>query len=132
MQDRKSHPRVGILTRDKVCRVPGYNSYYEGEISLSCMDWLMMDSFFSHLFAGWVILYAFCRVWSLIKVQCFLKKKLSGIPPEYQIIWIQIRTDKTSGLIWIQTVCKGYQQTTKDATSGERVKWIVPKSHMVM
>ena len=25
-------------------------------------------------------------------------------------------------LIWVQTVCKGYHQTTKDATSGERVK----------
>ena len=27
-----------------------------------------------------------------------------------------------SGLIWIQTVCKGYQQMTKVVTSGERVK----------
>ena len=29
---------------------------------------------------------------------------------------------RLSGLIWVQTVCKGYQQTTKVATSGERVK----------
>ena len=30
------------------------------------------------------------------------------------------------GLIWIQTDCKGYQQKTKVATSGERVKtWAV-------
>ena len=27
-----------------------------------------------------------------------------------------------SGLIWVQTVFKGYKQTTKVATSGERVK----------
>ena len=27
-----------------------------------------------------------------------------------------------SGLIWVQTVCKGYQQMTKVATSGERDK----------
>ena len=27
-----------------------------------------------------------------------------------------------SGLVWIQTACKGDQQTTKVATSGERVK----------
>ena len=27
-----------------------------------------------------------------------------------------------SGLIWVQTVCKGFQQTTKVATGGERVK----------
>ena len=27
-----------------------------------------------------------------------------------------------SGLIWVQTVCKGYQLTTKVATNSERVK----------
>ena len=27
-------------------------------------------------------------------------------------VWIQIRSDIFSGLIWVQTVCKGYQQTT--------------------
>ena len=29
-----------------------------------------------------------------------------------QKMWIQIRPDILSGLIWVQTVCKGYQQTT--------------------
>ena len=33
-----------------------------------------------------------------------------------QTVWIQIRPDILSGLVWIQTVCKGYQQTTKIAT----------------
>ena len=28
-----------------------------------------------------------------------------------QIVWIQIRPDILSGLIWVQTVCKSYQQT---------------------
>ena len=37
------------------------------------------------------------------------------------MVWNQIRPDILSGLIWDQTVCKGYQQTTKAATSGERV-----------
>ena len=37
-------------------------------------------------------------------------KILSGIPSEYQIIWIQIRLDMLSGLIWVHTVCKCYQQ----------------------
>ena len=37
---------------------------------------------------------------------------LSGIPSEYQTVWIQNRSDILWGLIWIQTVCKGYQQTT--------------------
>ena len=30
-----------------------------------------------------------------------------------QTVWIQIRTDILSVLIWAQTVCKGYQQTNK-------------------
>ena len=37
---------------------------------------------------------------------------LSGIPSECQTVWIQIRPDILSGLIWVQTVCKGYQQMT--------------------
>ena len=39
---------------------------------------------------------------------------------------IQIRPYVLSGLIWVQTVCKGYQQTTKVATSGERINiWLI-------
>ena len=45
---------------------------------------------------------------------------LSGIPSECQIVWIQIRPDILSGLIWVQTVYKSYQQTTQ----GDRVKEI--------
>ena len=42
---------------------------------------------------------------------------LSGISSVCQIVWIQIRPDILSGLIWFQTVCKGYQHTTKVSTS---------------
>ena len=35
-----------------------------------------------------------------------------GIPSGCQTDWIQIRPDILSGLIWVQTVCKNYQQTT--------------------
>ena len=38
------------------------------------------------------------------------RKILSGIPSECQAVWIQIRPDILSGLIWVQTVCKSYQQ----------------------
>ena len=31
---------------------------------------------------------------------------------ECQTVWIQIRPDILSGLIWVQTVHKGYRQTT--------------------
>ena len=34
------------------------------------------------------------------------------MPSECQTIWIQIRPDILLGLIWVQTVCKGYQQMT--------------------
>ena len=40
------------------------------------------------------------------------RKILSGIPSECQTVWIQIRPDILSGLIRVQTVSKGSQQTT--------------------
>ena len=41
---------------------------------------------------------------------------------ECQTVWIQIRTDSLSGLIWVQTVCIGFQQTTVVPASKEIVK----------
>ena len=41
------------------------------------------------------------------------RKILSGIPSECETVWIQYRTDRKSVLIWVQTGCIGYQQTTK-------------------
>ena len=35
--------------------------------------------------------------------------------------WVQIRTNRRLVLIWVQTVCKGYQQMTKVAANVERV-----------
>ena len=46
----------------------------------------------------------------------FFKKNkniLSGTLSECQMVWIQIRTNILSVLIWVQTVCKDYQHTTK-------------------
>ena len=40
------------------------------------------------------------------------EKILLGIPSECQTVWTLIRPDDSSGLIWVQTVCQGYQQTT--------------------
>ena len=34
------------------------------------------------------------------------------MPSEYQTDWVQIRPDILSGLIWVQFVCKGYEQMT--------------------
>ena len=50
-----------------------------------------------------------------------IRKNLSGIPSECKTVSINIWSDILLVLIWVQTVCKGYQQTTKNATSNERV-----------
>ena len=49
------------------------------------------------------------------------QKILSGLPSECQTVWIQFRPDILLGLIWVQTICKGYQQTAKVVTSTQRV-----------
>ena len=61
------------------------------------------------LFECWVIFHA--------KLKLTFSKSLS----ECQTVWIQIRTDILSVLIWVQTVCKGYQQTEKVIPSKENV-----------
>ena len=40
----------------------------------------------------------------------FLEKILSEVSSECQTVWTRIRPDDLSGLIWVQTVCEGYQQ----------------------
>ena len=45
---------------------------------------------------------------------------LSGAQSECQKVWIKIMTDVLSVLIWVQTVGKGYQQTTENAATKER------------
>ena len=42
----------------------------------------------------------------------FLENILSGILSEYLRVLIKIRPDVSTGLIWIQTVCNRYKQTT--------------------
>ena len=42
----------------------------------------------------------------------FFEKILSAIPSKCQTDWTRIRPDVLLGLIWVQSVCKGYEQTT--------------------
>ena len=58
-----------------------------------------------------------CRLLTFFKIN--FKKNLSGKLSVCQMVWIQIRTDVVSVLIWVQTVCKGYEQMTKVAASKE-------------
>ena len=66
-----------------------------------------------------------CRLQTYFQNKLF-QKILSGALSGWQTVLIQIRTDILSVLIWVQTVCKGYQQTTKVATSKERFHIIHP------
>ena len=53
----------------------------------------------------------FCRLLILFQNQLF-RTILSRISSECLTVWIRIRPDILSGLIWVQTVCKDYQHTT--------------------
>ena len=41
-----------------------------------------------------------------------------------QMVWIQIRTNVLLGLIWVQTVCKGYLQLAKISASKELINYL--------
>ena len=41
------------------------------------------------------------------------RKILSGTPSECQTVWVKIRPDRLLGQICVQSVCKGYEQTTQ-------------------
>ena len=70
-------------------------------------------------FACWVILHAILSSVDFFFFNYFFQKNHSGIPSECQTVWIMIRPDILSGLIWVKAVFKAYQQTTKVATNGE-------------
>ena len=53
----------------------------------------------------------FCRLLICFKITFFAKKK-SGITSECQAVWIRSGPIHSGDLIWFQTVCKCYQQTT--------------------
>ena len=63
---------------------------------------------YSIVSAYWVIMHFFLSSADFFQNQLFEERK----PSECQTVWIQIRPEVLSGLIWIQIVCKGYQQTT--------------------
>ena len=61
---------------------------------------------------------SFCRL--LILSKFILSKVISGSLSEWQTVWIQIKPDVLSGLIWVLTVCKVYQQTAKVKCLGHK------------
>ena len=67
-------------------------------------------------FSPWVIFHAFCRLLIFFKINIFERffQDAFGVANSFdQKVWNQIRPDIMSGLIWFQTFCNGYQQTTE-------------------
>ena len=56
----------------------------------------------------------------IVKIN-FFKKLFQEYHQSVKTVWTHIRPNKMSGLVWVQTVCRVYQQTIKVATSRERV-----------
>ena len=77
------------------------------------------------LISFWIFQYFFYYSFTLNYCAIFysLDAWIFLIPTGCQTIWILIRPHIMSGLIWVQTVCKGYQQTTKVDPLGQRVKY---------
>ena len=59
----------------------------------------------------WEDLHGLLLFADFFKNPTFLKKNNSRIPSECQAVRIQTMPDVLLGLIWVQTVCKGNQQT---------------------
>ena len=92
-------------------------------VATNISHWLKVQSrcFKNYLFAKKCILISFwifeyCFYYSFTLYYCAIFYSLDAgffsIPSGSQTVWIQIRPGILPGLIWVQTVCKGYQQTT--------------------
>ena len=68
---------------------------------------------YSYIFNSAPLVIFHAILWSADFLQNQLFRKiLTGIPSECQTLRIQIRLNNLLCLIWVQTVCKGYQQMT--------------------
>ena len=55
----------------------------------------------------------FCHLLIFLFSSSFFPKIITEIEFEWQAVWIYIRPNILSGMIWVQTVCRGYHQATK-------------------
>ena len=62
-----------------------------------------------------------CVYCHLLTSKLTFEKKKSGTLLECQMVWIQIRTGILWVLIWVLSLGKGYQQTTKVTARRQRV-----------
>ena len=84
------------------------------------------------IFAPWEIFHAFCRLLIFFFQNQLFRKFLPGIPSECVTDWIQIRPDVLSGLVWVQSVCKSYQQKTPGGKELIRSRDIFPNLYNIL
>ena len=97
-----------------------YSEVSFSSLSSSCHQSVVCVITINSLHAG-VIFHQFLSSADIFKSN-FFKKFFLGTLLECQTVWVQIRPDITLCLTWVQTICKDYQQTTKVASSRQRVK----------
>ena len=71
----------------------------------------LAHNMFKNKYVSFCCCMLFCRLLIFFKI-IFFPKNSFKITMKVSV-WIKIRSDIMSGLIWVQAVCKGYQQTTK-------------------
>ena len=84
-------------------------------LMINCLIRKPRNSFVNNLFYG-NLYHVFAppgrNFHTFLSTADFFKINFSGIPSECQTDLIQTRPNILLGLIWAQTVCKGYKQTT--------------------
>ena len=104
--------RPNLVSIDSVCK--GYQqiqvSRQHQQRKSSSQTNMVIKIWFNSLPTGYFFM-LFCSLLIFFQNQLF-RKNLSGIPSEWQTVRIQISPGILLGLIWNQTVCKVYQQTT--------------------
>ena len=100
-----------------------YNSARKSVFGFSGQVWLNLDCSATEISK---IIYISCVTITLSRLRkpwriqtCFVQVSRHSI--RMSKCWIQIRPNILLGLIWVQTVCKDYQQMTKVAASRQRV-----------
>ena len=66
-------------------------------------DYKRMLHWLYQVFACWVIFQIMCCLLIYFKINAF-KTLILGKPSECETVWIQIRPDVSSGLVWVHTI----------------------------
>ena len=92
-----------------------------------------------HVYLGQGLHCSQVTCYACFSVVCYFLFKttlnFSGIPSKCQTVWIQIKPDILSCLIWVQLICKGYQRPTLVSRQiyaiTAKISWAGPNMTMV-